>query len=113
MDYQIENEIKNHFWRGSMKDACNAVEAHLGNIDFDDEDDVEKMIGLAADDGELFIGRALIAARNGKNEFTEMLIEKSADVNAVNNEAHSALYYASEAGFTEIVEQLLMAGAEN
>ncbi len=42
-----------------------------------------------------------------------MLISEGADVNAVNNEAHSALYYASEAGFTEIVEQLLMAGAEN
>ena len=41
-----------------------------------------------------------------------MLIEAGADVNQVDNEQHSALYYAAEAGFTEIVEQLLMAGAE-
>ena len=55
----------------------------------------------------------ILATRNSKNDFTAMLIEKGADVNAVDNEQHSALYYASEAGFTEIVEQLLLAGAEN
>ena len=55
----------------------------------------------------------IVAARNGRNDFTAMLIENGADVNAVDNEQHSALYYASEAGLTEIVEQLLMAGAEN
>ncbi len=83
-------------------------------------------IHVAADDGEQFIGKALLdagadinaktgdgktplicAAYRGKNDFTAML------GNAVDNEQHSALYYASEAGFTEIVEQLLMAGAEN
>ena len=42
-----------------------------------------------------------------------MLIESGADVNAVDNDQHSALYYASEAGYDEIVEQLLVAGAEN
>jgi hypothetical protein len=42
-----------------------------------------------------------------------MLIEETADVNAVDNDQHSALYYATEAGFTEIVEQLLIAGAQN
>lgn len=87
---------------------------------------------IAANNGDLFIGKALLTAgasinikttdgqtplilatRNSKNDFTAMLIEKGADVNAVDNEQHSALYYASEAGFTEIVEQLLLAGAEN
>ncbi|MDE5865064.1 MAG: ankyrin repeat domain-containing protein, partial [Lachnospiraceae bacterium] len=55
----------------------------------------------------------IVAARNARNDFTAMLIENGADVNAVDNDQHSAMYYASEAGFTEIVEQLLMAGAEN
>ena len=31
----------------------------------------------------------------------------------VDNAQHSALYYASDAGYTEIVEQLLMAGADS
>ena len=87
---------------------------------------------IAAGLGDLFVGKALLkagagidekdsdgetplilAARNGRNDFTAMLIEKKADVNEVDNEQHSALYYASEEGYTEIVEQLLMAGAEN
>lgn len=87
---------------------------------------------IAAANGDLFTGRALLsagadvngktaegstplilAARNSRNDFTAMLIEEGADVNAVDNAQHSALYYASEAGYTEIVEQLLMAGAEN
>ena len=55
----------------------------------------------------------ILAAQKGKNDFTAMLIEKGADVNAVDNSQHSAMFYASEAGYTEIVEQLLIAGAEN
>ena len=55
----------------------------------------------------------ILAARSGKNDFTAMLIEMGADVNSVDNNQHSALYYASEAGYDEIVEQLLIAGAEN
>lgn len=42
-----------------------------------------------------------------------MLIAKRADVNAVDNESHSAMYFAAERGYTEILEQLLMAGAES
>ena len=38
--------------------------------------------------------------------------EAGADVNSVDNRQHSALFYASEAGYAEIVEQLLMAGAD-
>lgn len=42
-----------------------------------------------------------------------MLIENKADVNAVDNDSHSAMHFASERGYTEIVEQLLIAGAES
>lgn len=55
----------------------------------------------------------ILAAQCGRNDFTAMLIEAGADLNAVDNNRHSAMHYASEAGFTEIVEQLLMGGAEN
>lgn len=87
---------------------------------------------IAADHGDLYVGKALLAAgaginektsdgqtplilaaQSGRNDFTAMLIEETADVNAVDNDQHSALYYATEAGFTEIVEQLLIAGAQN
>lgn len=71
MDYQIENEIKNYFWRGSIKDACGAVEAHLGDIDFDDEDDVEKLIGLAAD---------ALREKDGI-QFLEYIISKGFNIN--------------------------------
>jgi hypothetical protein len=67
-------------------------------------------IDAKASDGQTPL---IAAARNGKNDFTAMLLEMGADVNGVDNEQHSALYYASEAGYTEIVEQLLIAGAEN
>ena len=40
------------------------------------------------------------------------LIESGADVNIPDNAQRTALYYASEKGFTEIVELLIMAGAE-
>ena len=59
------------------------------------------------------IDNLIVAAREGRNDFTGMLIEMGADVNSVDNTQHSALYYASEAGYTEIVEQLLMAGADS
>lgn len=44
MDYQIVNEIKSCFWQGRNMDACSVVEAHLNEIDFDDDDDVEKLM---------------------------------------------------------------------
>lgn len=87
---------------------------------------------VAAGKGDLFVGKALLAAgadpgkktiegqtplilaaQNSRNDFTALLVEAGADVNAVDNDQHSALYYASQAGYAEIVEQLLMAGAEN
>lgn len=55
----------------------------------------------------------IIAASRGNNDFVALLIENEADVNAVDNSQQSALYYASESGFTEIVEMLIMAGAVN
>ena len=52
------------------------------------------------------------ACYQNQSEVVEALLTGGADVNLVNNSQHSALYYATENGFTEIVEQLLMAGAE-
>ena len=54
----------------------------------------------------------LMAARAGNNEVVRLLVEHRADVNAADNLQHTALYYAGERGFTEIVELLLAAGAE-
>ncbi|RZM08261.1 MAG: ankyrin repeat domain-containing protein, partial [Pedobacter sp.] len=54
----------------------------------------------------------LVAAQCGFNDFTAMLIDKQADVNAVDNQTRSAMYFASERGYTEILEQLLLAGAD-
>ena len=54
----------------------------------------------------------LVAARAGNNEVVRLLVERHAEVNAANNLQHTALYYAGERGFTEIVELLLAAGAE-
>lgn len=71
MDYQIENEIKSCFWRGTIKDACDTVEAHLGDIDFDDEDDIEKLIDLAV---------SALKEKDGIN-FLEYIISKGFDVN--------------------------------
>ncbi len=71
MDYQIENEIRNCFWRGTVKEACDAVEAHLGDIDFDDDDDVEKLIGLTVS----------ALKENGGVSFLEYLISKGLDIN--------------------------------
>lgn len=71
MDYQIENKIKNCFWRGTVKDACDTVEEHLGEIDFDDEDDVENLIGLTAD---------ALREKDGI-QFLEYLVSKGFDVN--------------------------------
>ncbi len=41
-----------------------------------------------------------------------MLLENGANVNLADNAQQTALYYATEGGFTEIVEQLILAGAE-
>ena len=39
MDYQTANEIKNCFWQGSPQKACDVVENHLNDIDFDDDEE--------------------------------------------------------------------------
>ena len=41
-----------------------------------------------------------------------LLVENGANVNLVDNSQNSPLFYASEKGYTEIVEILLLAGAE-
>ena len=60
----------------------------------------------AATSGNRFIGQALLAAG------VSLLIAARAAVNVADNLQHTALYYASERGFGEIVEMLLLAGAE-
>lgn len=54
----------------------------------------------------------LLAARAGNNEVVRLLVECNAEVNVADNLQHTALYYAGERGFVEIVELLLVAGAE-
>ena len=54
----------------------------------------------------------IVAAMCGQNDFSAMLIENNANVNLADNEQQTALSYASERGFTEIVEQLIAAGTE-
>ncbi|WP_311954340.1 ankyrin repeat domain-containing protein [Mucilaginibacter terrae] len=51
----------------------------------------------------------IVAAQCGFNDFTAMLIDNGADVAAVDNNGRSAMDFASESGYTEILEQLLAA----
>ena len=53
-----------------------------------------------------------MAAREGNADFVELLIEAGADVNMADNLQHTALHYAAERGYNQIVEMLLAAGAE-
>lgn len=71
MDYQIVNEIKNCFWNRDIKKACDIVEAHKSDIDFDDDDDVEKLIDI--------ILSAL--KEDGGIEFLEFIVDKGFDIN--------------------------------
>jgi ankyrin repeat protein len=66
-------------------------------------------VSFQNEDGE---SPLIVAAMRGQNDFAALLIEKGADVNALDNLEHSAMHYASEGGYTEIVERLIMAGAE-
>ncbi len=55
----------------------------------------------------------MYAIISGKSEFAEMLLKSGADIDAIDNKAQSALYYATEANLLKIVELLLAAGAKN
>ena len=46
-------------------------------------------------------------------ENLDELIDGGADVTKADLDGHTALYYATEAGFNDIVEKLIIAGAEN
>ena len=48
----------------------------------------------------------------GNNEFVTLLVAHGADVNLADNFQQTALHYAGERGYNEIVETLLMAGSE-
>ncbi len=71
MDFQIANEIKTGLWHNTVKDACDALDAHLGDIDFDDDDDIEKLNDL------------VVSALKGEGgiSFLEHIISKGFDVN--------------------------------
>lgn len=71
MDHDLKNKIQSSFWNGSAEDACRIVEENLSDIDFDDEDDVEKLIDICES--------ALDDPKNVK--FLEFLISKGFDVN--------------------------------
>ena len=51
-------------------------------------------------------------AKEGHNDFVSVLLEFHANVSISDNLQHTALYYAGERGFNEIVEKLLENGAE-
>lgn len=71
MNYQVANEIKNCFWQGNPDKACQVLESHISEIDFDDDDDVESLIDITVS-----------ALRNeGGIEFLEFLISKGFDIN--------------------------------
>lgn len=57
--------------------------------------------------------RLIVAAICGFNDVTALFIDNGANVNEKDNDEHSALHYATEKGYNEIVEQLLMAGADS
>ena len=71
MDHDLKNKIHNCFWNGTTEDACKIVEENLSDIDFDDEDDIEKIIDLCTN--------VLDKPENVK--FLEYLISKGFDVN--------------------------------
>lgn len=71
MEYQVVNEIKTCFWNGMVKDACDKFGAHLGEIDFDDEDDVEKLIELVV---------SALKEKDGIG-FLDYIVSKGFDVN--------------------------------
>jgi len=77
---------------------------------------VSSMLNLGADiNGRDTYGRTplMIAAMANHNDLAVFLIEQNADVNAADNYDKTAMAYANDNGSTEIVETLLMAGAEN
>ncbi len=53
----------------------------------------------------------ILVARNDRNDFTKMPLASGADSDAADNDGYTALHYATEVCFTEIIEQLLTVGA--
>ncbi|HCB64282.1 MAG TPA: hypothetical protein DEP20_02795, partial [Fusobacteria bacterium] len=54
----------------------------------------------------------MAAAKNGHKEVCELLIDKGADVNAVDKWGGTALMYAAENGHKEVCQLLIEKGAE-
>lgn len=71
MDYQVANRIKQCFWNRDSDMAKNIVEENLAEIDFDDEDDVEKIIDLIISSFD----------NDADADFLEFLISKGFDIN--------------------------------
>lgn len=71
MDFDIANKIKSCFWQREPERAVETAEKHLGEIDFDDEDDVEKLIDIIIPS----------LGEEGGFEFLEYLISKGFDIN--------------------------------
>ena len=81
---------------------------------FNDED-VRIVIGDLLREGVSPVAKntaLLRASENGHTEIVEMLLEKGANVNAVQTNGITALMRASEKGHTETVERLLEKGAK-
>lgn len=54
----------------------------------------------------------MYTAKNGSVETVQSLLDRGADVNAVNTDKKSALMYACEKGHSAVVGLLLRAGAD-
>lgn len=54
----------------------------------------------------------IVAAQNGHTALVKMLVDKGADVGAVNGKRNTPLHYAVAYDFKEIADMLLLAGAD-
>ena len=53
----------------------------------------------------------MIAAKYGRSEVAGLLLRAGAAVDAAEDRGHTALHLAADGGYTQVIEQLLAAGA--